>query len=480
MRRKTTLAVAICLLLALVMALAACADAQEEPAATETSGSGTTNGSSATTTPSSTESTPGGSGETKTLKIAASVSLNGAMGIASKNWLELYAKLTNDAGGLKIGSDTYMIEFIIYDDQGDPTKSADNCKRAILEDGVKFWLANQAASPSMEIAITDPAKVINIGYDMTGAGAKPEVAYYWTVGGFFNSGLMYRVQKDVVAEGVKSYVSVKPDNEMGRFADMNLSNVWKLSGPDVKALDTIFVNPATVDFSAVATKAISSNPDCIDLAYLGLIPNAVPQMYRALADAGFKGIILPGIMSQDELDQLVQVVGKEVVEGGECPSYDTTDQTDPRMRSFLDAYEQTYGGADITTTNVMDEMLVLEDALIRAGSIDPDAVKAALDEGNHPVQSLLGKIQLFARAEIDPSRASSAGGSNPIARIVDGKLTNFSFATVKDQYLVTIAANNLVEVYKPYWEQYGYPVFPESEASLNTMKWSDIGILGQD
>ena len=76
--------------------------------------------------------------------------------------------------------------------------------------------------------------------------------------------------------------------------------------------------------------------------------------------------------------------------------------------------------------------------------------------------------------------ASSAGGSNPIARIVDGKLTNFSFATVKDQYLVSVAASNLVEVYKPYWEQKGYPVFPEAEKAQSTMKWSDIGITGQD
>ncbi|MBN1320280.1 MAG: ABC transporter substrate-binding protein [Thermoleophilia bacterium] len=477
MNRKKTLALVMCLLLALVMAAAACGDADEP---STTSGAGTTAGSSTTTGAPPTTAAPGAGGEAKTLKIGASASLNGPMGIASKNWLELYAKMTNDAGGLKVGADTYNIEFVVYDDQGDATKSADNCKRAVLDDGVKFWLAGQAAAPPMEIAITDPAKVINIGYDITGAGAKPGVGYYWTVGGFFNSGLMYRIQKDVVAEGVKSYVSVKPDNEMGHFADMGLNNVWKLSGPDVEALGTVFVNPATVDFSAVATKAISSNPDCVDLAYLGLIPNSVPQMYRALADAGFKGIILPGIMSQDELDQLVQAVGKEIVEGGECPSYDTSSQTDNRMRQFLDAYEQTYGGADITTTNVMDEMLVLEDALVRAGSIDADAVKAVLDEGNHPVQSLLGKIQLFVRVEIDPSRASSAGGSNPIARIVDGKLTNFSFATVKDQYLVTVAANNLVEAYKPYWEQQGYPTFPESEKAQSTMKWSDIGITGQD
>ncbi len=476
MSRKT-LALAICLLLGLVLALAACGGTQE-PAAT--TGSSTTVGSSASTEAPATTQTTAGGAEAKTLKIGASASLNGPMGIASKNWLELYAKMTNDGGGLKVGEDSYMIEFVIYDDQGDATKSADNCKRAVLDDGVKFWLGNQAAAPPMEIAITDPAKVINIGYDMTGAGADPKVGYYWTVGGFFNSGLMYRVQKDVIAAGVKSYVSVKPDNEMGHFADMGLNNVWKLAGPDVEALGTVFVNPATVDFSAVATKAISSNPDCVDLAYLGLIPNSVPQMYRALADAGYKGIILPGILSQDQLDQLVQAVGKEIVEGGECPSYDTTGQKDPRMRQFLDAYEKTYGGADITTTNVMDEMLVLEDAIVRAGSIDTDAVKAALDEGGHPVQSLLGIIQLFARAEIDPNRASSAGGSNPIARIVDGKLTNFSFATVKDQYLVTIAANMLADAYKPYWAQKGYPTFPEAEKAQSTMKWSDIGIAGQD
>jgi len=51
---------------------------------------------------------------------------------------------------------------------------------------------------------------------------------------------------------------------------------------------------------------------------------------------------------------------------------------------------------------------------------------------------------------------------------------------VKDQYLVTVAANNLVEAYKPYWAEKGYPTFPEVEKAQSTMKWSDIGITGQD
>lgn len=471
MNRKTTLVLALGLLLVIMTMVVACGDTEQTT---------TTAGSIDTTGPSATEPASEQPGEQKILKIGASASMNGAMGIASKNWLELYAKLTNQAGGLKIGDDTYQIEFIIYDDQGDATKSADNCKRAVLDDGVKFWLGNQAAAPAMEIAITDPAKAINIGYDITGAGAAPEVAYYWTVGGFFNSGLMYRIQKDVIATGIKSYVSVKPDNEMGHFAEQSLNNVWKLSGPDIEPLDTVFVNPATVDFSAVATKVTSSNPDCVDLAYLGLIPNSVPQMYRALMDAGYEGIILPGIMSQDDLDQLVQAVGPEIVEGGECPSYDTSGQTDPRMRELLDTYKETYDASDITTTNVMDEMLVLEDALVRAGSVDVEAVKAVLDEGGVPVQSLLGKVMLFARPELGSTRASCAGGSGPIAKITDGKLVNFSFATIKDQYLVTIAANNLTDVYKTYWEENGYPEFPEEEAAQSSMKWSDLGITGQD
>jgi hypothetical protein len=36
--------------------------------------------------------------------------------------------------------------------------------------------------------------------------------------------------------------------------------------------------------------------------------------------------------------------------------------------------------------------------------------------------------------------------------------------TVKDQYLVSIKAYGLLDLYQKYWEQYGYPTLPKQES----------------
>jgi hypothetical protein len=61
-----------------------------------------------------------------------------------------------------------------------------------------------------------------------------------------------------------------------------------------------------------------------------------------------------------------------------------------------------------------------------------------------------------------------------------GKLVGGSKTTIQDHYLFTLKMKNLVDVWKPWWDKYGYPTFPASEKGLNTYKWADIGITGKD
>ncbi len=62
--------------------------------------------------------------------------------------------------------------------------------------------------------------------------------------------------------------------------------------------------------------------------------------------------------------------------------------------------------------------------------------------------------------------------------VKDGEIVPFSAITIKDHYLASIMSNNLVDVYKAYWEQYGYPTFPADQTSM--IKFSDLGITGHD
>jgi hypothetical protein len=52
-----------------------------------------------------------------------------------------------------------------------------------------------------------------------------------------------------------------------------------------------------------------------------------------------------------------------------------------------------------------------------------------------------------------------------VGMIKNGKLVPIKPVSVKDQYLIAIKCHNLVDIYQKYWDEYGYPKFPD-EPSL--------------
>jgi branched-chain amino acid transport system substrate-binding protein len=477
---KKVLVGVLSLLLIIAVVFGACAKTTTSTTQTTTSTTQTTSTTKTSTTTQSTTTTA----QLKTLKIGALIAMNNAQGVQTKKWYDLYAKLVNDAGGWKIGNDTYNMQVVAYDTQANPTTAKDELTRLVLQDGCKFVFGG-TGSAAVDCTITEPNKVIIFGTDMTADSAKPTVNYYYTTGNFFTNALQYKIESDVVKLGVKSYVSVKPDNQTGHFIDMIINSSWKIASPTIKYLGTVYVDPSTVDFGPVATKIMSTNPDCADLNYLGFIPNTVPQTYRALADIGFAGIIFPGIMSPNDLKNIVTMSGKAIVENGEVFSQDPTGyQKDPRMLSFINAYIKEYGQLDMDATSTLNAMFVLEDAMNATQSIDVDVLKAYLDDSPPAVRGTLGWTQLFARPEVGNNRTISGGWGHPVQKITDGKLVNFSQVTLKDQYLFSVISTSyqpgFLDAYKAYWAKYGYPQFPAEEKGMSTLKWSDLGVTGQD
>jgi hypothetical protein len=112
--------------------------------------------------------------------------------------------------------------------------------------------------------------------------------------------------------------------------------------------------------------------------------------------------------------------------------------------------------------------------------VDVDIIKAYLDNSKNPVRHIPGWAQLFARPDVKNYRTICGGWSHPIQIIHDGQLVNFATVTVKDQYLFTILSMNLIDTYKKYWEEYGYPTFPAEEEGKNALNFSDFGITGHD
>jgi ABC-type branched-subunit amino acid transport system substrate-binding protein len=389
------------------------------------------------------------------------------------------AKLINDAGGWKIGNDTYQVQMIIYNSQNNVTTAKDLLTRLVLQDECKFVLGwTVTGSADVDATVTESKKVIVIQEDLTNQAVNPQYQYMYPTGNFFQNANVYKICADMVKKGVKSYVSVKQDNQLGRNMDLPVNLAWKLADPNIDYKGTVWLPLSTVDFGPIATKIKSYNPDLVDLIYSG--PNMPQNIYRGLYDVGYKGYILPGMLTQAALDALVGTVGKAAVEGGELPSADAyTWQTDPYQRSLMDAYVKEYGKWQ-SDANPID-FQILKAMIDGAQSVDTDVIKAYWDNSPPALQQLGGFIQYLARPELGNNRTISGCASGQLGLIKDGKLVaSNSWVTIKDQYLFTIKTQNLITSYKAYWDKYGYPVFPAAQNGQESFHYSDLGITGHD
>ena len=104
-------------------------------------------------------------------------------------------------------------------------------------------------------------------------------------------------------------------------------------------------------------------------------------------------------------------------------------------------------------------------------------IKAYLDNGPNAVRTFTGYCQLFARPDLGNLRTVSGEPNECTGIVKDGEVVTLAQVTVKDHYLASILSYGLVDVYKAYWEQYGYPKFPPQTSLL---KFSDLGITGHD
>ena len=230
-----------------------------------------------------------------------------------------------------------------------------------------------------------------------------------------------------------------------------------------------------VDYGPVATKLMSLNPDVVDMFYIA----AGAATYNAMYDAGFKGSIL-GALSADMFQAVLTHCGNDFVEGWETGFSDPRlyPNQDPAMLDLVDAYIKEYGTFQPDGCAWVAYWFVLKDAIDNTQSVDVEVIKAYLDNQPHAVRALTGYCQLFARPDKGNLRTISGEPTGYTAIIKDGELAPLSPVTVKDHYLATILCNNLVDVYKAYWEQYGYPKFPDDKTSV--LKFSDLGIIGHD
>jgi ABC-type branched-subunit amino acid transport system substrate-binding protein len=404
--------------------------------------------------------------------------------LQAKKWFDLFAKLKNAAGGWKIGNNTYQVQMVIYDSQGNTTTAKDELTRLVLQDGCKFIIGQVSTGlAAVDMTITEPNKILTFHEDLTNQAAAT-AQYFYTTGNFFTSALSYKIAVIMKQRGYKTYCGVRPENQVGHTMETSINASWAYGAPDMKWVGSVWVDPATIDYAPIATKVKSLNADVADLMYLGFIPNSVPQLYRALYDVGYKGVILPGMMSQADLSALVVQVGKAAVEGGVQSGMGVDVRPvaiNAERLAFMTAYETEYGKYETDGLSDVGGLYMLETAINAVQSIDTEVIKAWLDNDPPAWAGLAGYTKLVARADATNNyRTNVCVGSAYNGVISDGKVTPGMVTTEKDQYLFTILSMKLTDSYKQYWAAKGYPKFAEWDKQFDSMTYAMLGITGAD
>ncbi len=322
----------------------------------------------------------------KTVKIGFLAPLTGdvaAWGAPGLYGCEIWAEWVNAAGGVDIGGEPHMVEFVSFDDEYAADKAKAGAQKLIEDDGVKFilMLGGDPMPPVVEISnrsgmLVSTLLPSDLTPDTPNLIAPCEVHPIYNVTGV-----------DWLGENkpdLKRAVICAQDDALGRPSVATYLAAFEAAGIEVVE-DPLFFDLSTTDFAPVMTKLLAGNPDilCLDTAYTDYVHPLCEQAFLQ----GFKGQIIS--CTADFYDQIVAKTSKEFMEGVifQFPDFDDPALNDPninfqRPNDFYAEYNKRWpgewGAVSWEYASIMD---LWKAAAEKAGSVEPQDVLAAMQEG---------------------------------------------------------------------------------------------------
>jgi len=325
------------------------------------------------------------------IRIGFSLAQTGLFAAAAPSQLnayELWRDQVNAAGGLNVGGEQRMIEFVMYDDRSDPAEAVRIYEKLITEDKVDLLLAPWGTPHHFAIA----GVLEKHGFPMVGNSAASVQLRDINPGNiwFPTSAIPDRMAEELVklmqSQGVESVAIIT--NQLPFSLEIKQFLVPALEGAGI----TIAVNdeypPDVQDMTAMLTGIASAAPDAIiALSYPSDSVLYMNQARELGVNAPFHFVLVgPTIdffagMFGPALDGIVTI--------GHWSPYNTDW---PRARPFFDAYVAKYG----TPPDYLDSALaymsceILEQAVAEAG-LDHDKLREVIstetfDTINGPVK----------------------------------------------------------------------------------------------
>lgn len=341
-----------------------------------------------------------GTGSATPIRIGLVFSITGnssSLGEPERNTAELFKGDWTEING-------HPIEWIIEDDQSDPTQAVVTVQRLIEEDQVAAVVCCSISPSSMAILdVVQQAGVPNISVAASAAIVEPVNERYWVFKTPQNDALMIDIMTDyMVAQGHRRIAFIGFNDAYGDGGRVELERLAPGKGLEIVAVES-FARDDT-DTTAQVTRMAAQNPDAFlvwaippgaNVAHRNIYDLQLPQpIYQSHGVANRQFIELGG----DSVEGTLMPAGKLLV-ADQLPDDDPQKEL---LLAYRDRYEARYGQGTANTFggHAWDAMAILAHVIenvLNAGGDPADlpAFRAAIRDELERVQEFVGISGIF-------------------------------------------------------------------------------------
>ena len=316
------------------------------------------------------------------IKIGGIAPLTGDVavyGVAADNGVKLAIEEINANGGL-LGK---QIQYVVYDDKGDPTEAVNAYKKLTSNDQVDAIVGAVTSKPTLTVtplAAKDGIPMITptaTALEVTSAG--PNI---------FRACFIDPYQGEVMAKFAVEELGASKAAIIYNTADdysVGVAEAFKeaVEGYGTQVVSFEGYNGDDKDFKAVLTNVKSQGPDVL---FIPDYYNRVGLIAQQAKEVGITATLL----GADGWDGVIGV-NPDAVEGAYFCNHYSTDDAAEEVQNFLKVYKEKYNEDPVSFAALgYDAMKILAAAIEKAGSTDKDAVVKALAETD--ITSVTGKI----------------------------------------------------------------------------------------
>lgn len=315
-----------------------------------------------------------GCGASNTIKIGAIQPISGqvsAYGTQTRDAIQMAVDEINAKGGV-LGK---KLELFVEDDEANPEKTVNAFKKLVSQNKVIGIVG--ALTSKCSLAITKEAqnrKVLMI----TPSSTNDTVTYAgdYIFRACYNDSFQGQVVAQYAAETLKAKnaaILYDITNDYSKGLRDNFKKKFESLGGKVVSEESY--STGDKDFNAQLTKIKNTNPDVL------FIPDYYSTVSLIAKQVRNQGINIP-MMGADGWDEIANNAGDEVV-GSYYSNHYSPDADDQDVKIFVANYKKKFNVEPNALAALgYDATYILADAIQKAGSTDPEKIKAAMMETN--------------------------------------------------------------------------------------------------